>query len=590
MDEQEDLSNVSLKLDSSGDDRKSDEKGLSETDDESNFTTPSKRLKLHPKINLTLTPVVSLAKMTSASGTDKIPPGICATLNPSKSSYSLSTTTDKHSHSPSVLTPSTTAQADKSQSCHSPSPFPTAGDKSKPGRSSPPAQTFTSTTGSSLTKPSTGTVTGQIPPGITPSPRQDYVQVEESAGNSPHSVVEAAQPEPSQSNTPPSTPSPATSLTSTCSPPGTGKIPPVISFSRVQPPSATTKHSAKVSTKGTRVEKPGSSMDESGSKRVLTGLGSISVTLVSSTSNVNQQAKSQISHQDDQTKECGVVQKDQVLGNNKKQVIHSDVIDLTSDVIDIEDDEPLKIEVKVEDLVKNEKTNTFRFPREAESGGVKAEPDAVQFQGGRYGVERLGGVDGGQPRGRGMIRGTSGRGRNMTSGPGRGARRQLDLAVQGPRFVRRSGQRFPTAGPQYSPVGHMLMPGVRAIVPGVRPVGPRGRGNAAPAGIVHGKGGVLSPTGSGRGWARGGRGAGWSPAGRGALRSSPIVRGALRSPAGHLVRGNLTPRGGGRGRGSVNPGVAVALVLPASGDENTELKIVLNPAQVEVIKNCFTNN
>ena len=43
-----------------------------------------------------------------------------------------------------------------------------------------------------------------------------------------------------------------------------------------------------------------------------------------------------------------------------------------------------------------------------------------------------------------------------------------------------------------------------------------------------------------------------------------------------------------RGRGSVNPGVAIALVIPASGDVNTELKIELNPGQVEVLKNCFT--
>ena len=58
----------------------------------------------------------------------------------------------------------------------------------------------------------------------------------------------------------------------------------------------------------------------------------------------------------------------------------------------------------------------------------------------------------------------------------------------------------------------------------------------------------------------------------------------------HLVSGNINPRGGVRGRGSVNPGVAIALVIPASGDVNTELKIELNPGQVEVLKNCFTNN
>ena len=42
--------------------------------------------------------------------------------------------------------------------------------------------------------------------------------------------------------------------------------------------------------------------------------------------------------------------------------------------------------------------------------------------------------------------------------------------------------------------------------------------------------------------------------------------------------------------GSVNPEVAIGLVIPASGDVKTELKIGLNPGQVEVLKNCFTYN
>ena len=43
--------------------------------------------------------------------------------------------------------------------------------------------------------------------------------------------------------------------------------------------------------------------------------------------------------------------------------------------------------------------------------------------------------------------------------------------------------------------------------------------------------------------------------------------------------------------GSVNPEVAIGLVIPASGDVKTELKIIeLNPGQVEVLKNCFTYN
>ena len=159
------------------------------------------------------------------------------------------------------------------------------------------------------------------------------------------------------------------------------------------------------------------------------------------------------------------------------------------------------------------------------------------------------------------------------------------------------GHRYPTAGQQFSPVGHVVMPGVRAVMPRVRALGPRGRVNAAPAGMCYGRGGLWSPAGRGAGWSSAGKGAGWSPAWRGggrltAVRGAgrlPVVRGAGRSPAVHLVRGNITPRGV-RGRGSVNPGVAIALVIPASGDVNTELKIELNPGQVEVLKNCFTNN
>ena len=74
--------------------------------------------------------------------------------------------------------------------------------------------------------------------------------------------------------------------------------------------------------------------------------------------------------------------------------------------------------------------------------------------------------------------------------------------------------------------------------------------------MCFGRGGLWSPAG---------RGVGWSPRGRGGGRS-PVVRGAGRSPAVNLVSGNITPRGGvGR---SVNPGVAIALVIPASGGIN----------------------
>merc|ERR1719318_120270 len=100
-----------------------------------------------------------------------------------------------------------------------------------------------------------------------------------------------------------------------------------------------------------------------------------------------------------------------------------------------------------------------------------------------------------------MTRGAGwGKGTIMTSGPGRGARRQLDLTGQGPRFVSRSAQRFPTAVPQFSPVGQKVMPGMRAVLPGVRALGPsRGRGNAAPAGMGYGRGGRSSPAGRGIG-------------------------------------------------------------------------------------------
>merc|ERR1719318_311603 len=104
--------------------------------------------KFPPKPILTLTPGASLVKMSTVN---KIPLGIRVTLTPSKPSYSSS----------SVFTPSSSAAklrpSQSSSPVFTPSSSPTTADTSKSGYSSPPA--FTSTSGISLTEPSTDPVT-----------------------------------------------------------------------------------------------------------------------------------------------------------------------------------------------------------------------------------------------------------------------------------------------------------------------------------------------------------------------------------------------------------------------------------------------